>query len=83
MFRTPRIDRTPLTILTNFENSADSNEIIAYAPISLYSKDSIFKCVYWYGDKYNVKVSLIEDSAFQISLRPLNAEEFAQFAYYS
>ena len=60
----------------NFENSADSNEIIAYAPISLYSKDSIFKCVYWYGDKYNVKVSLIEVSAFKISLRPLNGEEF-------
>ena len=35
---------------------------------SLYSEDVIFKCFYWYGDKFDVEISKADDDAMLVSL---------------
>ena len=35
----------------------DNKEIVFLADKTLYSKDAVFKCLYWYGDKYYTDIS--------------------------
>jgi len=51
------------------ENFIKDNEIVVFADCSLYTKDSIFKCLYWYGGKFHTNVSLTENM-YRISLIP-------------
>ena len=43
------------------EYSLQNNQISIYLNKSIYSLDAIFKCIYWYGNNWNVIVD--EDSA--------------------
>ena len=57
----------------------DNKEIVFLADKTLYSKDAVFKCLYWYGDKYYTDISTQEGN-YRISLIPkgdviLNQEE--------
>lgn len=45
------------------EHSLENNQISIYLNKSIYSLDAIFKCIYWYGNNWNVIVD--EDSANQ------------------
>jgi His-Xaa-Ser system protein HxsD len=56
----------------SFQNRIEGNEIIVFAETSLYSKDSVFKCLYWYGDKYHTNVSLADSNTYKISLKPMS-----------
>jgi His-Xaa-Ser system protein HxsD len=53
-----------------YKDYINGNEIVVYADINLYAKEAIFKCLYWYGDKFHVSVSLENDAVFRISLIP-------------
>jgi His-Xaa-Ser system protein HxsD len=52
-----------------FKNEIKGDEVIVYADISLYSKDSIFKCLYWYGDKYHTNFSFADPKTYKVSLK--------------
>lgn len=55
----------------NFQNRIEGNEIIVFADTSLYSKDSVFKCLYWYGDMYHTNISFADSNTYKISLKPM------------
>ncbi|MFC0513540.1 His-Xaa-Ser system protein HxsD [Mucilaginibacter angelicae] len=50
-----------------YKNHVAGNEIIVYADTALYSKDAVFKCLYWYGDKFHTSVTSV-DAYYQITL---------------
>ena len=57
-----------------YENQIKDDEIIVFADTSLYSKDSIFKCLYWYGNNFHTNISITQESRrefYKITLKPL------------
>jgi His-Xaa-Ser system protein HxsD len=54
------------------KNQINGNEIVAYFESSLFSKEAILKCLYWYGDKFHVNFSILDVNIFIISLKPLS-----------
>lgn len=59
-------------------NEIRENEIIVYANTALYSKDSVFKCLYWYGSDFNCNVDLVniqDNQYFKIVLVPMEANK--------
>lgn len=61
-----------------FQNEVNGNEIIVYADTSLYSKDGIFKCLYWYGDKYHTNVSFVDSKTYRVSVKPVSTIQLSQ-----
>lgn len=61
-----------------FQNEIKDSEIIVFADISLYSKDSIFKCLYWYGDKYHTNVSFADINTYRVSIKPISTNQLSQ-----
>jgi His-Xaa-Ser system protein HxsD len=61
-----------------FQNEIKNNEIIVFADTSLYSKDSIFKCLYWYGDKYHTNVSFADSNTYRVSVKPISTIQLSQ-----
>jgi His-Xaa-Ser system protein HxsD len=61
-----------------FQNEIKDNEIIVFADTSLYSKDSIFKCLYWYGDKYHTSVSFSDSNTYRVSVKPISTNQLSQ-----
>lgn len=58
----------------NYENQIKGDEIIVFADKSLYSKDSIIKCLYWYGNKFHTNISIAQNGRrelYKITLKPL------------
>lgn len=55
-----------------FQNEINGNEVIVFADISLYSKDSIFKCLYWYGDKFHTNLSFADANTYKVSIKPVS-----------
>jgi His-Xaa-Ser system protein HxsD len=62
----------------SIQNRIEGNEIIVFADTSLYSKDSVFKCLYWYGDKYHANVSFADSNTYKISLKPMSDNKLSQ-----
>lgn len=54
-----------------FQNEINDNEIIVFADTTLYSKDSIFKCLYWYGDKFHTNLSFADSNTYRVSVKPI------------
>jgi len=52
------------------ENRVEGGYITVLLDSSLYSKDAIFKCLYWFGDKFHTEISVV-DSKYKITLKPL------------
>ena len=53
------------------------NKISIYLNKEIYSLDALFKCIYWYGDKWSVIVDEDESSShFVISISPKSSEFF-------
>jgi His-Xaa-Ser system protein HxsD len=52
------------------KNCIEDNEIIVYADTSIFSKDAILKCLYWYGEKFHATVSIADVKFFRVSLIP-------------
>jgi len=61
-----------------FQNEIKDNEIIVFADASLYSKDSIFKCLYWYGDKFHTNVSFGDSNTYRVSVKPVSTNQLSQ-----
>jgi His-Xaa-Ser system protein HxsD len=54
------------------KNEIINDEIIVYAHVSLFSKDSLFKCMYWYGANFHTNISFLDESTYRISLKSLS-----------
>ncbi len=61
-----------------FQNVIKDNEIIVFADIALYSKDSIFKCLYWYGDKFHTNVSFADSNTYRVSVKSVSTNHLSQ-----
>jgi His-Xaa-Ser system protein HxsD len=59
------------------KNGIIDDSIIVYADISIYSKDAILKCLYWYGDKFHTTVFL-EEQSYKIVLTPLASQPISK-----
>ncbi len=55
-----------------FQNEIKDNEIIVFGNTALYSKDSIFKCLYWYGDKFHTNLSFADSNTYRVSVKPIS-----------
>ncbi|MGF7230966.1 His-Xaa-Ser system protein HxsD [Arachidicoccus sp.] len=51
-------------------NFIKDHEINAFVDCTLFSKESVLKCLYWYGDKFHTSISLA-DFSYVVSLKPL------------
>ncbi len=55
-------------------------EITVIADSSIFSKEAVLKCLYWYGDKYHTNVALTTDGGYSIKVRAatkVSDEEFS------
>jgi His-Xaa-Ser system protein HxsD len=52
-------------------NFIKDNEIVVFVDDRLFSKDGLFKCLYWYGAKFHVDVSIDDGNTYRISISPL------------
>lgn len=55
-------------------------EITVIADSSIFSKEAVLKCLYWYGDKYHTNVALTPDGSYSIKIRAaakVSDEEFS------
>lgn len=55
-----------------YQNEIIADEIIVFADTNLYSKDSIFKCLYWYGREFRTNVSFADSNTYRIVIKPLS-----------
>jgi len=60
-----------------FQNEIKDNEIIVFADTFLYSKDSIFKCLYWYGDKFHTNLSFADSNTYRVSVKPMSTMQLS------
>lgn len=60
-----------------FQNEIKDNEIIVFADTVLYSKDSIFKCLYWYGDKFHTNLSFADSNTYRVSVKPISTMQLS------
>lgn len=50
------------------KNTCKDGVITVFANTEIYSKDTIFKCLYWYGDKFHTNVSFSDQDTYKIEL---------------
>lgn len=60
------------------KNEIINDEIIVYADASLYSKDSLFKCLYWYGDKFHTNISFYNETTYRVSIKQINENNLSE-----
>lgn len=58
-----------------YKNEFKNNEAVVFADTTLFSKDSIFKCLYWYGDKFHTNVSFADDKTYKVSIKPISTAQ--------
>jgi His-Xaa-Ser system protein HxsD len=47
-----------------------NNELLVLIEKELYNEDVLHKCFYWYGDNFNVDISINSDKLFLVKLQP-------------
>jgi His-Xaa-Ser system protein HxsD len=52
-------------------NFVRNGEIVAYADSSIFSREVVLKCLYWFGDKFHTTIGMDGDS-YLIVLKPLS-----------
>lgn len=57
------------------KNEIINGEIIVYADTRLYSKDSLFKCLYWYGDKFHTNISFYDETTYRVAIKSINEND--------
>ncbi|WP_170069458.1 His-Xaa-Ser system protein HxsD [Spirosoma pollinicola] len=58
-------------------NYTEGDSITVFADTALYSKEAVFKCLYWYGNRFHTSVSLLDEATYLIRLRLLAGQEMA------
>jgi His-Xaa-Ser system protein HxsD len=53
-------------------NQVRDGEILVFANTGLFSKEAVFKCLYWFGDKFHTNVSFADSETYCLSLKPLS-----------
>ena len=53
-------------------NEIFEDKVILCIDSTVYSKEAIIKCLYWYSDKFTIDISLGEKNQFQITLIPFD-----------
>ena len=53
-------------------NCIKDDEIIVFANSLLFSKDTLFKCTYWYGDKFHVSIGFADADTYCVKIKPLS-----------
>jgi len=53
------------------ENQIIDNLIFLYLDASIYSRDALMKCFYWYADKFDISINKNNENYFEIKLKPL------------
>jgi His-Xaa-Ser system protein HxsD len=61
-----------------YQNRIHENAIIVYADASLYTKDAIFKCMYWYTDKFHISISLRDNKTYEISIHSPSTRKYTE-----
>lgn len=59
-------------------NYVKGDSITVIAATALYSKEAVFKCLYWYGNRFHTSVSLLDESTYHIQLRLLAGQEMTE-----
>lgn len=59
-------------------NSVKDEEIHIFVDATIFSKEVILKCLYWYGDKFHTSVNLLSSNTFEIVLKPLSSNKIPQ-----
>jgi His-Xaa-Ser system protein HxsD len=49
-------------------NRIENNKIIVFVSSDFYSKDSVAKCLYWYGGRFRVFLSIVDSCFYRIEL---------------
>lgn len=50
------------------DSKIHNDTVTVFLDASLFSRDAIFKCLYWYGDKFHVTITKTEDELYKITL---------------
>jgi His-Xaa-Ser system protein HxsD len=53
-------------------NSVRNGEIIAFIDSTIFSREVVLKCLYWFGDKFHTSVGQQDAATYCITLRPLD-----------
>lgn len=53
----------------NLNNSIKDGQIAVFLDSRVYKQESILKCLYWYSDKFNTSVDLLENQ-YRVCLSP-------------
>ena len=59
-------------------NYIEGDSITVFAATALYSKEAVFKCLYWYGNRFHTSVSLLNESTYSIQLKLLAGQQMAE-----
>ena len=60
----------------DFVNRIYGDTIIIYINSSFYSKDALFKCLYWYSDKFQISINTVNEKFYEIKLQTNNSIVF-------
>jgi His-Xaa-Ser system protein HxsD len=63
--------------MAELKNYSKDGEITVFADAKLYSKEAIFKCLYWYGDKFHTNVSFHNQDTYKITLIPISTSQIS------
>src|SRR5947207_882293 len=55
----------------NTTNSIKEGVITVFASESVFSKQAILKCLYWYGDKFHTIIEATDKGGYKLTLQPL------------
>jgi His-Xaa-Ser system protein HxsD len=58
------------------KNIIKDDGLLVFVDATLFSKDAIFKCLYWYGDKFHTSVAFTDSNTYCISLNVLTNTSF-------
>lgn len=63
-----------------WSNSYKDGVITVFVNAFIYSKECIFKTIYWYGDKFHTNVELVKDApnTYVITLKPMLDSELSE-----
>lgn len=63
--------------MAELKNYSKDGEIVVFADTKLYNKDTIFKCLYWYGDRFHTNVSFLNQDTYKITLTPISTSQIS------
>ncbi|HEY4289190.1 MAG TPA: His-Xaa-Ser system protein HxsD [Puia sp.] len=68
----------------NLQPSIEGGMISFYADGRLFSKEAVLKCLYWFGGKFQISISVSDSASYMITLTPLAAAgiETGELLYY-